>query len=200
MLTQVPESMLDAATQTKLDTASSNATSALANAAAAQSTATAAGTAAAAKLSGDTLQVQFSSPGTTTSNTTQIPFDDTIPQITEGFEVLTATLTPASASNILEVVVVLDIAVSTNLSVTAALFQDATANALAAVSQYAANAGVMYTMKLVHRFAAGTTSPTTIRVRIGGNAAGTVYFNGNSGGRVLGGVCASSITVREIKA
>jgi hypothetical protein len=51
---------------------------------------------------------------------------------------------------------------------------------------------------LVHRVAAGSTNPTTFRVRAGPITAGTVTVNGASGGRYYGGVYASSITVREM--
>lgn len=40
---------------------------------------------------------------------------------------------------------------------------------------------------------------TTFKVRIGGTSAGATTFNGSGGGRKLGGVMASSITITEIK-
>jgi hypothetical protein len=48
--------------------------------------------------------------------------------------------------------------------------------------------------------AAGTTSATTFRVRAGMGGAGTLTVNGQGGVRRFGGVAASSITIREIKA
>jgi len=44
---------------------------------------------------------------------------------------------------------------------------------------------------------AGTTSATTFKFRVGINS-GTFTFNGYSGGRKLGGVAASSMTITEI--
>ena len=44
---------------------------------------------------------------------------------------------------------------------------------------------------------AGTTSETTFKVRFGGNASGTMTFNGRLGSRKYGGVFASSITITE---
>ena len=44
------------------------------------------------------------------SNTSLIPLDDTIPQITEGGEITTATITPTSASNKILVSVVMQVA------------------------------------------------------------------------------------------
>ena len=41
------------------------------------------------------------------------------------------------------------------------------------------------------------TSATTFKVRAGGGGASTTTFNGSGGARLLGGVYASSITIRE---
>ena len=48
-----------------------------------------------------------------------------------------------------------------------------------------------------HYMTAGSTSAITFKVRIGGSSC-TVTFNGQSGGRIFGGVSASSISVTEI--
>ena len=59
-----------------------------------------------------------------------IPNDDTIPQKTEGDEVMTLAITPTSATNKLKIEIVAFFAHS-NSETCAALFQDATANSLA---------------------------------------------------------------------
>jgi hypothetical protein len=83
---------------------------------------------------------------------------------------------------------------------TAALFQDSTASALAATTAYALTAVGAVLLTFTHYMTAGTTSATTFRVRAGGSNAGTTTFNGSSGARLLGGVMASSITITEVKA
>lgn len=192
-LTKIQAAMVDAdvATQAELDAAI----------AAEVSARNAAITSGNVKLSGDVVQVVSTQTGAVATMTALIPGDDTIPQNTEGTEVMTRAITPTNASNILEIEVVVNVGnggTSTEW-MTAALFQDSTANALACGFTYAAaNTPVQVVFK--HRMVAGTTSATTFRVRFGGNTANTFTFNGLGGGRYFGGVLASSITVREIKA
>ncbi len=157
--------------------------------------------AASVKLVGDTVQVINTQTGEVSTGTTLIPFDNTIPQITEGTQFMTASITPTNASNVLIIEAVIHMANSTGGANTAALFQDSTANALAGVisSQYGVSGGVQPVV-LRHRMVAGTTSETTFRLRAGPAGAGTLTFNGVSAGRILGGVLASSITITEIKA
>ena len=50
---------------------------------------------------GKILQVVNTQTGEFITGTTTIPDDDTIPQITEGFEVMTRTITPTNVSNTL---------------------------------------------------------------------------------------------------
>ena len=64
-----------------------------------------------------------------------VPYDDTPPQISEGFQVLVATITPKSASSNLEVYAYLNITESTNNcnDGVMCLFTGATASAVACV-------------------------------------------------------------------
>lgn len=133
------------------------------------------------------------------TGTTQIPIDDTIPQITEGTEFMTQAIAPKNASNRLEIDVTWFGSNSGANWNTVALFQDATANALAANSEYQGTGMGGVTVKLVHSMTAGTTSSTTFRVRAGAGAAGTVSFNGQSGLRLFGAITKSAIVVREYK-
>lgn len=80
----------------------------------------------------------------------------------------------------------------------AALFQDATANALAAAVQVCSAADGNVCITFTHFMTAGTTSATTFRVRAGANAAGTTRLNGRIGAQLYGGALASSITITEI--
>mgnify|MGYP006899650825 CR=1 FL=1 len=151
---------------------------------------------------GKVVQVVNVQSGALITTTTVLPsFDDTIPQNTEGVELMTLAITPTNASNILEITVVtnlsLSVATSSHTHVTA-LFQDSTADALASMTQslYVANGMSNTTFK--HRMTAGTVSETTFKVRGGSNMAGTTSFNGSSGARVNGGTMASSITITEI--
>jgi len=135
---------------------------------------------------------------------TAIPADNSIPQITEGDLFITASaFTPTSATNKLKITVVFLGGEVTNTSsdLTVALFQDSTANALAAMYQEASiGVGTISPITFIHYMTAGTTSPTTFRVRAGLDTANPVEMNAKDGTQLYGGVCASSITIEEIQA
>ena len=152
-------------------------------------------------LPGQTVQVVNAQDGAVATGTTVLPADDTIPQNTEGDEYITLAITPTNASNKLKIDVILNLAHSTTISDTAiALFQDATAGALAATFSAKNDIGNSASqVSLTHYMTAGTTSATTFKVRAGGGSAGTTTFNGSNSGRIFGGVMASSITITEIQ-
>lgn len=143
-------------------------------------------------------QVVETTYGTYANTSTVIPYDDTIPQITEGAEAMTRAITPASVSNILLINVMVHVSCAVPYIV--ALFQDATANALsmAVGVQASATWAKPNTLTFAYKMAAGTTSSTTFRVRYGPGTAGTAYINGDSGSRMGGGILLSSITITEI--
>ena len=154
-----------------------------------------------AMASGSILQVVNTQTGAMSTGTTQIPNDDTIPQITEGFEVMTRTITPSSTTNKLLINVVTHISASSDSIPTTALFVDSTADALACTFSHAFGLGNYPKVhNLNHYMTAGSTSELTFRVRVGFNGSGTLTFNGRSGSRRRGGVAASSITIMEIAA
>jgi len=144
------------------------------------------------------VQVVNTETGAVATGTTTLPYDDTIPQITEGTEFMTLAITPTSATNKLKIEIVFNFASSVVSPVTVALFQDATANALAAAAAHPGTTASPYQVVYTHYMTSGTTSATTFRVRSGPNAAGTVTFNGSASARIFGGVMASTITISEI--
>ena len=149
---------------------------------------------------GFSVQTVTSSSSAVATGTTLIPFDDTIPQITEGTQFLTATITPKATTNRLLITSIVFCSYSVAEQIMIALFQDATANALAANAIYQATATGVIILSLQHEMAAGTTSATTFRIRLGGNSAGTVTVNGQSGARRFGGVASSRLTITEYTA
>jgi hypothetical protein len=145
------------------------------------------------------LQVKNFQTGASDTVTTTIPYDDTIPQITEGGEVMTLAFTPKSASSKLLINVITHISASVDSLPITALFVGTTANALATCFTHAYGSGdnpLNHTLN--HFMTSGTASELTFRVRVGCNNAGTVTFNGRSGVRKYGGSLASSITITEI--
>lgn len=149
--------------------------------------------------SGSVVQKIGNIVSTVGQDATTIPADDTIPQKTEGFQVLSQAITPTSATNIILVEVVVFCSATTAQPITVALFQDTTTNALAAVETYQAQANGMVTIPLHFKMTSGTTSSTTFKVRIGSNG-GVVNVNGANAVRRYGGVGTSSIFVTELKA
>jgi hypothetical protein len=149
---------------------------------------------------GSAVQVVNTQTGAVATGTTVIPFDDTIPQNTEGDEYMTLVISPSHASNYLDIEIVASLAWSSATSgVAMALFQDSTANALAAIMTQATSASYSTVGVLKHRMLAGTTSALTFKFRAGSPDAGTTTFNGTAGVRKFGGVMASSITITEVK-
>lgn len=149
---------------------------------------------------GKVVQVVHTMPGTVATGSTIIPSDDTIPQNTEGDEYMSLAITPTSASNYLKVDVVFYAALTTGQPVNAALFRDSGADAVAAGSASVGAGNLPVLVPLTYYVLAGSTNPTTFKVRGGCSSAGTMTFNGINGVRRFGGVAASSITITEIAA
>lgn len=143
------------------------------------------------------VSVAYAAVGTTS---TTIPADDTIPQNTEGAEFMTLTITPKSATNILAIEVVTMSSTSIVTNAVVALFQDSTANALAATTTTVPGNTYTTMIPLGHTMTAGTTSATTFKVRCGPSAAATYTFNGTAGGRLFGAITKSYIKITEYKA
>ena len=148
---------------------------------------------------GKLVQIQYFHDGAYTTGTGTIPLDDTIPQNTEGDERLSVTITPESNTNRLVIETLVNVSSSaSSTTFTTALFQDSTANALAAARSFGGGNETVVPTLVKHEMAAGTTSATTFKTRVGGDA-GTTAFNGASGARNYGGVMASYIQVTEYK-
>jgi hypothetical protein len=136
---------------------------------------------------------------TNTTLSTAIPYDDTIPQNTEGTEILSQAITPVSASS--KLLIEYEIYASTSgagVQLAAALFVDSTANALDAVWQYSQAANNPYQIRGSYSVTSGSTSARTYKVRVGANS-GNVFPNGSAGStRIGGGVLACKLRVTEI--
>ena len=138
-------------------------------------------------------QVNASSTGTTT-----MPVDDSIPQSGEGDEYMTLTITPKNTNNILIIDAsgLFKTSSAGNDPFSLALFQDATAGALAGTLIHDIATDTDFQLALRHKMTAGTISATTFKIRAGSSAAGTTTFNS----AVHGGVESSNITIWEIAA
>lgn len=140
---------------------------------------------------------------TTTSavatGTTLIPLDNTIPQSTEGDQYMSVSITPKATTNVLTIQVVALLSSSASNHIQMALFQDATASALASAEMFQATSGAGMSIPLLHIMTAGTTSSTTFKIRAGGNNAGTTSFNGEAGTQIHSTSIKSAILITEYK-
>lgn len=153
-------------------------------------------------LPGNIVQVQRNDTGAVATGTTLIPNDDTIPQSTEGDQYLSQAITPSSAANVLAIKAQLQLANSNAgpWDMAAALFQDATANALKVANALGVAANYVQLLVLDGRLLTATTSATTLKIRAGGSGAGTTTFNGSAAARRYGGVMNSFLEVAELMA
>jgi len=157
------------------------------------------GTITPAKTTGQHVcaQIVTFQTGAVATGTTVIPFDNTVPQITEGTQFLSLSITPTNASSTLEITVSTQAAHSDLSGIATALFQDSGTNAIAAMVQLNSVVNGSASVNFTHFMASGTTLSTTFKVRVGAGGPGTLTFNGTSGSQILGGVMASRITIKE---
>lgn len=149
---------------------------------------------------GHVVQVVNTTTTAVSNTSTTMDLDDSIPQNTEGAELFTRSITPSSSTNKLRIDVVINASPNGAIHMCAGLFQDSTANALAAAAKWMPASGGVEQICFTHYMTAGTTSATTFKVRAGPSSSAQITFNGASTARYFGGVYSSSITVTEIKA
>lgn len=141
------------------------------------------------------------------SLTAVIPRDDTKPQISEGTEILTVTITPKSSTNKLRCRFSGQFSRSAAGTVIAAVFATGTsisgtpADARDAVGVTVPSTDQCFMAGVEVDFVPGITTAVTISVRAGPDAvAGYARLNGTSLGRLLGGGSVATLVVEEIKA
>lgn len=149
--------------------------------------------------SGRLVQIVTASTTTETTATTTLPADGTIPQQTEGSEILTASITPTDTSNTLLITFNGNFSLAAPANGTCALFQDSTANALIGSRVWGTSSSINASCAstMVYFMAAGTTSSTTFKVRIGKASAPagnvTLFTSSNFGSAGL-----ATLTIMEI--
>ncbi|MDE1151416.1 MAG: hypothetical protein PW788_02670 [Micavibrio sp.] len=147
---------------------------------------------------GSIVQVAYAAYTSSADLATTIPLDDTIPQNTEGTEILTVTITPSSASSVLEIQFNGFASGSSAAVFTAALFRDSTASAICTQSSVPGGVSLPTAIGLLYYEAAGSTVARTYKIRAGLNS-GTTRMNGSTSARFFGGTAQSVLTVREIR-
>ncbi|OAM52929.1 hypothetical protein A7981_05710 [Methylovorus sp. MM2] len=144
------------------------------------------------------LQDSTVSVNTVLTGTALIPSDDTIPQNTEGFQLLTGAITPTAIGNkiVVEVNVSLSSSVANPLAV--ALFRDAGVDAVAVASSTGGVSSIVNPCTR-YEFTATATSVINFYIRVGGSAAGTTTVNGGTALRRYGGALSSFMRMYEVK-
>ena len=150
---------------------------------------------------GSVLQVGTSQSSALSTTTATIPADNSIPQISEGVQVLSLAFTPISATSKLFFNITVNCAYNSGAasSITTALFQGATASAIAAGATGLPNSNYAMQPTVNYSMTSGTTSSITFTVRAG-SSSGTTTINGINGSALFGGVGYSSITITEVAA
>lgn len=154
-------------------------------------------TAATAK-SGSIIQSLYDVSGSLDSTTTVLPYDNSLPDSTEGkASDLSVTITPNADGNTIEVNACVMLGSSSGSPpIVAALFEGTTC-----VAYQAANTSDLASVVLFYRKAGSVgTSAITYTVRFGPGSAGTCVYNGDLSGTVLGSTATKSyLKVNEIK-
>lgn len=134
-------------------------------------------------LPGELIQVAEDVVTTASTGTTALPYDNTIPQNTEGDQYHSKAITPTSPANVLDIDCSGFGSHATNSAYGVALFQDSTAGALAAIA-VGGGAATPVGFVLRHQMRAETASATTFKVRMGGASGATFTHLGASGSGV----------------
>ena len=142
-----------------------------------------------------TVSIQYSGVQSITGT---IPLDNSIPQKTEGVEIMTCTIVPLSTSSRLFIQAMAMLSPINVDWVQLAMFRDAATPAMAAVTQYVDTATAAAMVPLTCVTPSVSLASTVFRFRAGSNGGGTTTFNGTGGIRVLGGVMASGVVIQEV--
>lgn len=150
--------------------------------------------------SGRVIQTKTVRDGAFQTGTTILPFDDTIPQNTDGNNFLSISITPKSTSSKIIVEAIINLGFNGSTDLSGALFLSGQLNALDAKSTFVGTGSTqVVSLALSAEYANTTLVAKTFDLHGGGSNAGTCYFNGSDGVRKFGGVYYSSIKVTEVK-
>jgi hypothetical protein len=130
------------------------------------------------------------------SNNSKIPFDNTVPLITEGLQVWSQTVTPTDNTKSFQIKFAgMCDSSSSNNNVIVAIFRDSTFIGL--VSTNISTSGRPENFSLIVNDSPATAVPVVYSCRIGGSATATWYL-GRASGATFGGVNNSGWTIDEV--
>jgi len=133
---------------------------------------------------------------TASTNAGTVPSDDTIPQSSEGAEIITAAITPDTALDVLIVSYWFSGGSSAGVNLACSLFKDSDADSLQTRGIYGFTSNQLVSLMGEYKMVSGTTSAITFKTRAG-CASGNCFFNSPSGTRLYGGNMNSGIRVKK---
>ena len=151
-------------------------------------------------LPGSLVQSRFKKETTLSTLSSQIPFTDSVPQITDGSEIISDSITPSLSTNKIRIKCSVPIASDYENTIAIALFKDSDSNAIAAVAQDIFISNNPHNIILEHEDSPNTESQTTYSLRIGSEEECTMTINGVNGVRRFGGAMGVTMTLEEITA
>lgn len=161
-------------------------------------------------FTGNIIQVAYNEITTSgVAGSLAIPVDNTIPQQTEGNEIITCSITPKYANSILYVESNCFVGENSNVSdaIMVALFRDSTANAISTSffnaqppSSSPFSGGDSFNpIYLLSKVVAGSTASTTFKLRAGGNGPSPIRWNGCSNSQFFNGSLITYIRIIEVQ-
>lgn len=154
------------------------------------------------KKPGDIVQTALSRSAASATGSTAIPYDDTIPQNTEGTQFFSTSIAPTSPVNIVRNEFLLRVSAPTSGATSprfaAALFQDSIVNALSVAWQWDITGDTGINLIGEYQQLALSTLSTTFKIRAGNQVGSLLTLNGVSSTRAYGGTLWSQHKVTEI--
>jgi hypothetical protein len=130
--------------------------------------------------------------------TAQIPVDDTIPQSSEGTQIISVSITPKSTTNKLRIRFSGWGSASGLTTLIWSLFNGGT-NAIAAGGVAVPSSGYLEQICGEVEYTPGVVTAQTISLRVGPSSAVNAMINGSAASRYFGGSGITTLTVEEIK-
>ncbi len=135
---------------------------------------------------------------TNTTITGTIPYDDSIPQVGEGTEILSTSITAIKSSSKIKITFQGFGGVASSGPATAALFIDGAASAVQATIMQTAVVNTAYPIAFEYVYTPGDTSAHTISVRFGANTGNSFLNGAGIATRRYGGAAISTLVCQEI--
>lgn len=149
---------------------------------------------------GTTVASQSVAYSTYAATSAIIPFDNTIPQASEGMQILSLSHTPAQAGNRIRLRFSA-FGSSSNQSIPIVAFLSIDGGpAVQAAAVHTTDSGQIAQICFEHEYTVDDAASHTYAIRVGPGGAASIRLNGSSSSRLFGGTAAARLVLEEIKA